>query len=80
MNRMLINEPECEVKQATADALQEALRQAGHENPSEQEMEDHAIVLEKDDGLDYYWDDELLISTRPLLTCGGVQIIRKDKP
>jgi hypothetical protein len=77
---MLINEPENVVKQATADALQEALRQVGHIDPSEEEMEAHAIVLENGDGLDYYWDDELLISTRPLMTCGGVQIIRKDKP
>lgn len=71
---------EAETNQDVADALQSALsRIIGLDTPTDEMMDEHAFVVDKDGGLDYMWGTEekrtLLISVRPLVVTEGVRII-----
>jgi len=81
MEILCYNESEEDTKQKIANALQVALsRKIGLDVPTEEMMDEHAFMVEKEGGLDYMWGTEekqtLLMSTRPLRTAiDGVRII-----
>jgi len=79
-DRFCINESELSIKQAVADELQQALIDLGFTNPSESAIKEHCRIVQiEEDGLDYYWDDILLISTRTCKTASGVRITRYEQ-
>jgi len=83
MNTICYGESPTDTKQKIADALQERLsRIVGLDSPTEEMMAEHAFIVEKDGGLDYYWGSEekrtLLMSIRPLLCGEGVRIMADE--
>ena len=84
MELICYNESPDATQQKVADTLQAALsRIIGLDSPTEEMMDEHAFIVEKDGGLDYMWGTEqkrtLLMSTRPLLTAlDGVRIITHE--
>ena len=80
MDVICYQENEMDTKQKIADALQERLsRIIGLDAPTDEMMDEHAFIVEKDGGYDYYWGNEkertLLMSTRPLMCGEGVRIV-----
>ncbi len=85
MELLCYNEAPETTKQKIADALQGALsRIMGLDAPSEEMMADHAFIIEKEGGMDYFWGNlkkrTLLMSTRPMATeIDGVRIITNEQ-
>jgi hypothetical protein len=70
-----------DIAEGVAEELNQALLdKVGIKEPDESAIREHARCIEcKDGGLEYWWDDVLLIKQVPLLVTEGVRIIRDDK-
>lgn len=83
MNIYVYNESPIDTKQKIADILQDRLKRiVGLDAPTNEMMEEHAFIVEKEGGLDYFWGNEedrkLLMSTRPLMCGEGVRIFADE--
>ena len=67
-----------DVAGAIAEELVKALESIGIINPNDCVIAEHAKIVESKDGLEYYWDDKLLMTTEKMLTTNGVRIIRNE--
>lgn len=64
---------------AIAEELTKALADRNIVFPDPSVIREHARLEKTDSGLEYYWDDEIIMETDNLVTFDGIRITRYER-